>query len=125
MAVDFPFCTDGCSGGMSWTWRAIFRTAPPWEGCCVRHDIRYWAGGTAKERAEADRMLRDAVRDGGHPVIAWAMWIAVRLGGVPWLPISWRWGYGWDFRRHRFYEPLGPRSSAERSRRLRMQAHGV
>jgi hypothetical protein len=21
---------------------------------------------------------------------------AVRVGGTPWLPTPWRWGYGWD-----------------------------
>lgn len=91
---------DGCSGGMSAAWRKAFGTAPPWEHCCDLHDQPYARGGTAAQRAEADRKLRECVAANGHPAWAWAMWAAVRLGGVPWLPTPWRWGFGTDERQY-------------------------
>lgn len=24
------------------------------------------------------------------------MYLGIRIGGSPWLPTPWRWGYGWD-----------------------------
>lgn len=84
---------DGCSGGMSRAWRFLFRRNPPWEGCCDVHDQPYARGGTAQERRQADIELMCCVAKGGHPVWAFAMYVAVRMGGVPWLPTPWRWGF--------------------------------
>lgn len=73
-----PFETDGCSGGMSWSWRVVadvfpdFSEAqgaiPPWEECCVVHDKAYHdAGGTTDAetsfmaRLGADDALRQCV----------------------------------------------------------------
>ena len=99
MATIKPFTTDGCSGGMSASWRLIFRRAPPWEGECVEHDRAYHAGGTRAERVEADRILAAAVTRLGYPIIAAAMFYAVRVGGHPWWPVPWRWGYGYPWPR--------------------------
>jgi hypothetical protein len=96
---DFPFTTDGCSGGMTAMWRLVGRCDPPWNDLCVEHDRAYWAGGTAEMRRQADRVLRDGVAHNGHPVWAWLMWAAVRPGGHPLLPTSWRWGYGYRYPR--------------------------
>lgn len=103
--MDFPFTTDGCSGGMSRAWRAVFRRPPPWEGCCVAHDFEYHPGGTKEDRRKADRELMAAVVLNGHPVIAFFMWLAVRVGGHPLLPLPWRWGFGWRWPRG--YQPRG------------------
>jgi hypothetical protein len=97
--MDFPFTTDGCSGGMTATWRLFFRLDPPWNDLCVDHDRTYWAGGSRAYRAAADRDLRNSVARRGYPVWAWLMWAAVRIGGHPLLPTSWRWGYGWKYPR--------------------------
>lgn len=97
--MDYPFTTDGCSGGMSWLWRKIARRAPPWEGACVEHDRAYWQGGTREERKGVDLWLAWQVAAAGHPVIANLMYIAVRVGGHPLLPLPWRWGYGWRWPR--------------------------
>lgn len=97
--TDFPFTTDGCSGGMSRTWRFVFRRPPPWEGLCVDHDRKYHPGGTREERRAADRELRDAVARKGYPAIAFFMWLAIRAGGHPLLPLPWRWGFGWRWPR--------------------------
>jgi hypothetical protein len=82
-----PFTTDGCS------------MAPDGDiaDCCVDHDIAYWCGGTAEQRREADRRLADCVRERGHSrCYSGFVEATVRMGGAPWLPTPWRWGYGWN-----------------------------
>ncbi|MCF8533065.1 MAG: hypothetical protein K9G48_08685 [Reyranella sp.] len=96
---DFEFTTDGCSGGMTWLWRRVFHRPPPWNDLCVEHDRAYWKGGTAEMRRAADRELMAGVVSNGHPVWAFAMWLGVRIGGHPLLPMSWRWGYGYRWPR--------------------------
>lgn len=79
-----PFVTDGCSmwpdGG--------------WGQCCVEHDIPYWCGGSREQRLEADRRLRECVADRSGSLMAWMMFLGVRVGGYPSLPFYWRWGFG-------------------------------
>lgn len=93
MAELKPFTTDGCSGLTFWVWSKL-AGAPPWEGECIEHDRAYWAGGTEEQRLAADQKLRDAIAAKGYPKMAAAMFYAVRVGGVSWLPTSYRWGYG-------------------------------
>jgi len=107
-----PFVTDGCSGFMSFLWRVVLREPPPWEGCCIEHDRAYWQGGPNSLRLEADIKVLQCVRANGHPHWAVIMFIAVRIGGMWWLPFpslrkvngKWRfsfnevrWGYGWPY----------------------------
>lgn len=99
MAELRPFTTDGCSGGMTALWQLIFRKPPPWNELCVKHDLAYWRGGSAADRRNADAELLAGVAHNGHPVFAILMWLAVRPGGHPWLPLSWRWGYGYKYPR--------------------------
>lgn len=78
-----PFASDGCSGGMSWSWRLVsdlfpgFEAAqgdrPPWEDCCVVHDRAYHDAGGARSAEEsfaarlaADTELRSCVIDQGE-----------------------------------------------------------
>lgn len=96
---DYLFKTDGCSGGMTWLWTKWAKENPPWNDCCVRHDNLYWRGGTKEDRRKADRNLLIDVTMNGHPVFAILMYLAVRVGGHPLLPLSWRWGYGWKYPR--------------------------
>lgn len=106
------FETDGCSGFMSFFWQLVFKHAPPWEGGCEAHDFAYYQGGPLLRRLVADWTLAKYVKQNGHPVWAVLMFIAVRLGGVWWIPfpaarrvdgrwrLSWnmvRWGYGRRF----------------------------
>ena len=73
-----PFVSDGCSGGLSSSWRVVadivpgfaeaHQAAPPWEACCVAHDRAYhFAGGARRPEAsyaarlEADTALRACV----------------------------------------------------------------
>ena len=85
---------DGCSGGMSRFWRWAFGAPPPWEGCCDEHDRAYAVGGTSDQRSIADTQLLVCVAKKGHPWWAIIMFLAVRVGGVSWLPTSFRWGFG-------------------------------
>lgn len=128
-----PFATDGCSGGMSAAWQPVaqiipgfaqnYAQAPPWESCCVTHDMAYHNVGKTQSapesfdaRLKADETLmqcvlqdgierRDAIAsefstsskivDQAYDLIANGMFQAVRLGGGPCSGLSWRWGYGY------------------------------
>lgn len=106
--MDYAFTTDGCSGGHSARWRIFFKGEPPWQDCCIAHDREYWQGGTSEDRQKADQMLFDCVNAKGGPFWAWLLWSSVRPGGHPWLPVPWRWGYGWKYPHH-----YAPRSLSE------------
>jgi hypothetical protein len=73
-----PFETDGCSGGLSTSWRVvadlfpdfaeIHEDIPPWETCCVTHDRAYHVAGRATDadqsfdaRLAADAALKSCV----------------------------------------------------------------
>jgi hypothetical protein len=80
------FATDGCTG---WPDGDLVQ-------CCVEHDIAYWCGGTADQRRTADELFRDCARE-QSPAQSGLVYYTVRVWGVPWLPTSWRWGYGHAF----------------------------
>ncbi len=90
-----PFTTDGCSvfpdGNM--------QEKSLWANCCIRHDLAYWKGGTSEERLQADKDLKACVSKVGKPKIAAIMLAGVRVGGSPYFPTSYRWGYGWPYMR--------------------------
>ncbi|MBN1827731.1 MAG: hypothetical protein JW884_01115 [Deltaproteobacteria bacterium] len=90
-----PFRTDGCSCFPDGT----VKQRDLWRLCCIEHDRAYWMGGTAEERLAADRRLRECVADCGEPLIAELMLQGVRAGGSPYLPTSFRWGFGWPYGR--------------------------
>ena len=95
-----PFTTDGCSSFPDGT----IEQASLWASCCIRHDFAYWQGGSYEERLEADEELESCVAGVGEATIASLMLAGVRVGGTPYLPTSYRWGYGWPFMRG--YKPL-------------------
>jgi len=68
-----------------------------WLSCCTAHDIAYWQGGTFEQRLNADQELKSCVAKVGQPEIAQLMLMGVRAGGTPYLPTSFRWGYGWSY----------------------------
>ena len=79
--------------------------------CCDRHDRLYWQGGTKTQRRDADKQLRQCIADHGHGSLAEYYYLGVRLGGAPWWPTPWRWGFGWDY--FHGYEPEAKRSGVE------------
>lgn len=94
------FTSDGCSAFPN----GNLVDKKLWLRCCTLHDYAYWQGGTYQQRVVADHNLRECVKEVGEPSIALIMLIGVRLGGSPYWPTSFRWGYGWHYLRG--YQPL-------------------
>lgn len=97
--------SDGCSGGMSATYaeidmlHPIFGNTLPWRSCCVVHDKAYYYGGSRHKKKRADTALKNCVsKIVGNKILGIVMRDAVSIGGVPYFPTSYRWGYGEDFR---------------------------
>lgn len=88
-----PLTIDGCSAFPDGT----IEQQSLWVGCCIKHDIAYWQGGTYNQRLEADKALEQCVSQVGEPEIARLMLTGVRVGGSPYFPTSFRWGYGWPY----------------------------
>lgn len=86
------FKSDGCSCFPEGT----FSKPDLWEQDCIKHDLAYWKGGTWDERRSADIQLREGIEKKGEPLVAQIVYLGVRIGGTPWLPTPWRWGFGWD-----------------------------
>jgi len=95
-----PFTTDGCSLFPD----GYFNNRDLWQACCIEHDKAYWQGGTWQQRLNADRQLQYCVARLGEPAIAELMLNGVRVGGSPFWPTGFRWGYGWNYLRG--YKPL-------------------
>lgn len=112
-AALIPFKSDGCSSFPDGT----ISQSDLWLKCCIEHDIAYWAGGTADQREKADEKLKECVTEVGEPEIAQLMLTGVRVGGSPYLPTSFRWGYGWPFPKG--YEPLTNEEQAEVNKEIK------
>ncbi|WP_426358373.1 hypothetical protein ACPUVO_18385 [Pseudocolwellia sp. HL-MZ19] len=88
-----PFTSDGCSSFPDGT----FKQKELWLNCCEKHDFDYWKGGTYEDRVVSDNNLKQCVSEVGEPEVALLMLAGVRVGGTPYLPTSFRWGYGWSY----------------------------
>ena len=88
-----PFASDGCSAFPDGT----YQQKELWLSCCQTHDFQYWQGGTYKQRFDADVQLNQCVAQVGEEEIALLMLAGVRVGGTPFLPTQFRWGYGWAY----------------------------
>jgi len=89
------FTSDGCSAFPDGT----FEQKELWLSCCIQHDLDYWQGGTYQQRLASDQALQSCVAKVGQPEIAALMLAGVRVGGTPYLPTKFRWGYGWSYPR--------------------------
>jgi|TARA_B110000881_G_C18539657_1_gene497797 hypothetical protein len=89
------FTSDGCSLFPDGT----FQQNQLWLSCCTAHDYAYWQGGTHEKRFIADEQLHQCITAVGEPEIATLMLAGVRVGGSPYLPTPFRWGYGWSYLR--------------------------
>lgn len=94
------FSSDGCSLFPD----GHLNSRELWLPCCTAHDKAYWQGGTWQQRLDADRQLKQCVAALGEHIVAGLMLNGVRLGGSPYWPTRFRWGYGWDYLRG--YKPL-------------------
>ena len=101
-----PFTSDGCSVFPDGT----LTEKKLWLSCCTQHDYEYWKGGTYEQRLESDQKLEACVAKVGQPEVAAIMLLGVRVGGSPYLPTEFRWGYGWPYPRE--YKPLTPEEQA-------------
>jgi hypothetical protein len=95
-----PFASDGCSAFPD----GNFKHNEIWLECCTAHDYTYWKGGTYSERLDADLALKQCVATVGEQEIALIMLAGVRVGGSPFFPPPFRWGYGWSY--PKFYGSL-------------------
>ena len=109
-----PFSSDGCSMFPDGT----FKQKNLWLKCCQQHDFDYWQGGTVKQRLISDQTLKHCVAQVGEPTIASLMLVGVRVGGTPYLPTHFRWGYGWSYPR-----PYGALSIEELAQVKLLSAH--
>jgi hypothetical protein len=89
------FASDGCSAFPDGT----LAQQELWLNCCTAHDYAYWKGGTYDERLAADEALRVCVADVGEAAVGRLMLAGVRVGGTPYLPTRFRWGFGWPWPR--------------------------
>lgn len=110
-----PFTSDGCSSFPDGT----FEQNELWLNCCIEHDFAYWKGGTYAQRELADIELKQCVEAVGEEEIAVLMLAGVRVGGSPYFPTSFRWGYGWPY--PKFYGEL----SAEEIEAINKQLMGT
>ena len=99
-----PFITDGCSSFPDGTVENI----DLWTNCCIAHDFSYWKGGTYEQRLDAEKA--------GAPNIAKLMLFGVRVGGTPYSPMYYRWGYGWPYLRG--YKPITDSEKQEIRKKL-------
>ncbi|HED34221.1 MAG TPA: hypothetical protein ENJ08_08430 [Gammaproteobacteria bacterium] len=90
-----PFVSDGCSSFPDGT----LKQKTLWLQCCIEHDKSYWLGGTYEQKLQADDELKACVAKVGGATLAQVMHRGVRVGGAPWLPTTFRWGYGWPYPR--------------------------
>ena len=88
-----PFTSDGCSSFPNGT----IEQGTLWLSCCTEHDKAYWQGGSYQQRHDADIELKRCVSSMGEPVIAELMLSGVRVGGSPYWPTQFRWGYGYSY----------------------------
>jgi len=88
-----PFTSDGCSIFPDGT----LEHKNLWLACCTAHDYAYWKGGTYEEKQKADQELKECVAKSGNPKTASLMLAGVKVGGAPYLPTPFRWGYGWPY----------------------------
>jgi hypothetical protein len=102
-----PFTSDGCSAFPDGT----LSESELWMACCTTHDLAYWKGGTRDQKREADEELKSCVAEVGRPGVASMMLAGVKVGGSPFWPTTFRWGYGWNY--PKLYGPLTEAEIAE------------
>jgi len=102
--------SDGCSA-LSGPYRWLTKTflgeerTLPFLPYCIEHDESYWYGGNKEQRWEADvKLARGVIRSAPvklsvlpYMVVAFVMFVVVRVMGSPNLPTPFRWMYRDEF----------------------------
>lgn len=107
---DEPFKSDGCSGGLSKAWRALFKEEPPFAICCYDHDREYHYGSgryaswleNMKDRFIVDCQFAKCLWQNSWQgkLVCVPAFIAVRIGGGAYWPTPYRWGFGYVRKPH-------------------------
>lgn len=85
--------SDGCS--IPFHLKRFLIETPAMRACCVKHDKKYYYGGSIKDRLVADaEFLLDLLEAGIEPIIAEEMYKAVRLLGGPSAQQPYSWAFG-------------------------------
>lgn len=108
------FTSDGCSAFPD----GSLEQQTLWLNCCVHHDLAYWKGGTYEQREAADKDLEACVANVGESEIGSLMYAGVRMGGSPYFPTPYRWGYGWPYPRG--YQELSSEEVKQARKQLRI-----
>ena len=107
-----PFSSDGCSLFID----GNQHNRHQWSHCCIEHDLAYWQGGSHQQKRQADQQLKNCVAQTGNLGIAEIMHLGVNLGGSPYFPTWYRWGYGWPY--NRGFKVLSPQDMQQVKLRL-------
>jgi len=67
-----------------------------WQDCCIKHDLRYWYGGTKKEKYQADQKLESCVYKKSNRFISRLIYSGVRVGHYSPIKSRFKWGWGRD-----------------------------
>lgn len=87
-----PFFTDGCT---------LFVDGPSkenpklWRACCVKHDLRYWFGGSLFDQEQTDLKLKSCVKDIAGERWATLIYTGVRAGHYSPIKNKTYWGWAW------------------------------
>ncbi len=95
------FKSDGCSLFPNGNFMSASKSEQNlWCGCCFRHDMSYWQGGSSDQRLAADNEFKKCILETtGSEELASLMFNGVRGGGSSLYPTWYRWGYGWPYGR--------------------------
>lgn len=100
-----PFYSDGCS--LSPDGIPLTEKSQVWNSCCIKHDMSYWLGGSEEDKKRADDEFRTCMTEKGYPEVAKIYHLFVSQLGGPQSSHTFRWAYGWNFKRN--YAPLSDR----------------
>ncbi len=93
------FVTDKCT--LSPQSYLPFTSNEGWTHCCIEHDIAHWAGGNEDARMQADKRLKQCMKNVKGP--AELFYRVVRVFGHPTQLMgnpkgrTSPWGYGWNY----------------------------
>ena len=75
----------GVTGGISKLWRLVTGQYPPFEECCLEHDLAYEQAPNASDRLWADSHFLRCMTVNGWPKLGAIFFIGIRAFG--WLAV--------------------------------------
>lgn len=74
-----------------------------WRSCCVKHDRKYYYGGTRMMKLRADLDLMKCIAHKGHPIMGLIAFIGITLFGGPYWTHKARWNRGHKYKDSFYY----------------------